>query len=73
MCLRNVREVAVVAAGFMLFANIEATLVPERTQCRSLVAEQRKLSGGDIQYLARTGRLALSRFKLKAKAGGTGR
>ena len=42
---------AVVAAGFALFANIEATLVLERTQRRSLVAEQRKLSGDDIQYL----------------------
>jgi hypothetical protein len=64
---------AVVAAGFVLFANIKAPLVPERTQCRSLIAEQRKLSGDDIQYPAHTGRLALSRFKLKATAGGTGR
>jgi hypothetical protein len=41
---------AVVAAGLVLLSNIEATLVPERTQRRSL-AEQRKLSGDDIQYL----------------------
>jgi|LakMenEpi03Aug12_release.lakeMendotaPanAssembly.Ray.scaffolds.fasta_scaffold2974797_1 hypothetical protein len=57
---------AVVSAGFVLFANIEATLVLERTQRRSLVAEQRKLSGDGIQYPARTGRLALFRFKMKA-------
>lgn len=42
---------AVVAAGLVLLSNIEASLVPERTQRRSLVAEQRKLSGDDIQYL----------------------
>ena len=78
MCLRNASD-AVVAwreaalCCLMIVCDHHCNLVAGKSHGQSLVAEQGKLPGDDIQARAQTRGLVPFRFRLKAEAGETAR